>query len=144
LTHAERRERIFLSEERKIMVRRILVARIIGLLVGGLLLLAAPAVADPGGDNPNAVTRTLSCDNGRTVAATFAGEAGSNFNVSIDQSVFIYKRIVFDRVPLGPGGDDETDDRGIQAFDPNSLVTCTYTTPSGTFVTVIGFFTPRA
>jgi len=116
----------------------------IGLLVGGLLLIAAPAVADPGSNNPNTLTRTLACDNGRTVSATFAGEAGSNFNVSIDQSVFIYKRIVIDRPPLGPGGDDETDDRGIDAFDPSSLVTCTYTTPSGNFVTVVGFFTPRA
>jgi hypothetical protein len=115
----------------------------IGLIAGGLLV-AAPAVADPGSNNPNTVTRTLACDNGRTVASTFAGENGSNFNVSIDESVFIYKRIVIDRLPLGPGGDDETDDRGIQAFDPTSLVTCTYTTPSGNLVTVIGFFTPRA
>ena len=113
-------------------------------LVAGLLLIAAPAVADPGDNNPNTLTRTLTCDNGRTVDATFAGDAGSNFNVSIDESVFIYKRIVIDRPPLGPGGDDETDDRGIHAFDPSSLVTCTYTTPSGNFVTVIGFFTPRA
>ena len=116
----------------------------IGLVAGGLLLIATPAVADPGSNNPNTVTRTLACDNGRTVVATFAGDAGSNFNVSIDESVFIYKRIVIDRPPLGPGGDDEIDDRGIQAFDPDSLVTCTYTTPSGNFVTVIGFFTPRA
>jgi hypothetical protein len=116
----------------------------IGLVAWGLLLIAAPAVADPGSNNPNTVTRTLACDNGRTVATTFAGENGSNFNVSIDQSVFIYKQIVIDRLPLGPGGVDETDDRGIHAFDPTSLVTCTYTTPSGTFVTVVGFFTPRA
>jgi hypothetical protein len=116
----------------------------IGLLAGVLLVIASPALADPGGSNPNALTRTLACDNGRTVVATFAGESGSNFNVSVDQSVFIYKRIVIDRPPLGPGGDDETDDRGIHAFAPNSLVTCTYTTPSGNFVTVVGFFTPRA
>jgi hypothetical protein len=115
----------------------------IGLVAGVLLLIAAPALADPGSNNPNTVTRTLACDNGRTVAATFAGESGSNFNVSVDESVFVYKRIVIDRLPLGPGGNDETDDRGVQAFDPNSLVTCTYTTPSGSFVTVVGFFTPR-
>jgi hypothetical protein len=101
-------------------------------------------VADPGTNNPNTLTRTLACDNGRTVVATFAGEAGSNFNVAIDESVFIYQRIVIDRPPLGSGGDDETDDRGIGGFDPASLVTCTYTTPSGNFVTVIGFFTPKA
>ena len=102
----------------------------LGLIVGGLLV-TAPALADPGSNNPNTLTRTLACDNGRTVQATFAGEAGSNFNVTVDESVFIYKRIVIDRVPLGPGGDDEVDDRGIDAFDPSSLVTCTYTTPSG-------------
>lgn len=117
---------------------------IVALLAAGLLVLSAPAGGDPGANNPNTLTRTLACDNGRTVQATFAGESGSNFNVSIDESVFIYKRIVIDRPPLGPGGNDETDDRGIHAFDPASLVTCTYTTPSGNFVTVIGFFTPRA
>jgi hypothetical protein len=117
---------------------------IVSLLGAGVLVLSASAVADPGSNNPNALTRTLACDNGRTVAATFAGEAGSNFNVSVDQSVFIYKRIVIDRPPLGTGGNDETDERGIHAFDPASLVTCTYTTPSGNFVTVVGFFTPRA
>ena len=117
---------------------------IIGLLACGLLVLSSSAVADPGSNNPNTLTRTLACDNGRTVEATFAGESGSNFNVSIDQSVFIYQRIVIDRPPLGPGGDDETDDRGVGGFNPASLVTCTYTTPSGNFVTVIGFFTPRA
>jgi hypothetical protein len=122
------------------MLRRTLT---IGLLACGLLVLSSSAVADPGGNNPNTLTRTLACDNGRTVVATFAGEAGSNFNVSTDESVFIYQRIVIDRAPLGPGGDDETDDRGIRGFDPASLVTCTYTTPSGSFVTVIGFFTPR-
>ena len=115
----------------------------IGLIAGGLLV-AVPAVADPGSKNPNTVTRTLACDNGRTVVTTFAGENGSNFNVSVDESVFVYQQIVIDRLPLGPGGVDETDDRGIQAFDPTSLVTCTYTTASGTFVTVVGFFTPRA
>ena len=117
----------------------------IGLIAAGLLLTAAPAVADPGSNNKNTVTRLLAGDNGRTVAATFAGENGSkNFNVSVDQSVFIYKQIVIDRLPLGTGEPDETDNRGIQAFDLTSLVTCTYTSPSGTFVTVVGFFTPRA
>ena len=115
----------------------------VGLIAGGLLV-AVPAMADPGSNNPNTVTRTLACDNGRTVVTTFAGENGSNFNVSVDQSVFVYQQIVIDRLPLGPGGVDETDNRGINGFDPASLVTCTYTTASGTFVTVVGFFTPRA
>lgn len=50
--------------------------------------------------------------NDRTVVATVAGDAGRTFNVSINESVFVYKRIVIDRPPLGPGGDDVTDDRG--------------------------------
>jgi hypothetical protein len=112
------------------------------LLVAACLALAAPAHADP--DNKNTLTRTLTCDNGRTVQAVFAGENGSNFNVTVDQSVLIYSQIIIDRLPLGPGGADETTTRGLQGQDPDSLVTCTYSTPSGSHVTVIGFFTPRA
>lgn len=111
-------------------------------LVVGCLATAAPAGADP--DNKNTLTRTLSCDDGSTVTAVFAGENGSNFNVTVDQSVFLYSQIVIDRLPLGTGGNDETITRGLQGQDAGSLVTCTYTTPSGSHVTVIGFFTPRA
>ena len=73
----------------------------LGLVVGSLVI-AAPAVADP--DNTNTLTRTLACDNGRTVDAVFAGENGSNFNVTVDESVFIYSQLIVDRLPLGPGG----------------------------------------
>jgi hypothetical protein len=110
-----------------------------------LLVVAVTAIspvwanADPGSNNPNTLTRTLACDNGRTVDATFAGLEGVNFNVTVDQSVFIFKTITIVR----PSGAVEVDDRGIQGFDPASLTTCTYTTPSGSFVTVVGFFTPR-
>jgi hypothetical protein len=95
--------------------------------------------ADPGESNPNTQTRTLVCDNGRTVDATFAGFQGVNFNVTIDESVFVYKTITF----VFTSGETEVDDRGIQGFDPASLTTCRYTSPSGSQVTVTGFFTPR-
>lgn len=113
----------------------------LGLAVVAGLVIAAPASADP--INANTVTRTLECDNGRTVETVFAGENGSNFNATTDQSVFIYSQIIIDRLPLGVGGDDETTTRGLQGQDQGSLVTCDYTTPSGNHVTVIGFFTPR-
>ena len=106
------------------------------------LIVAAPVHADP--DNKNTLSRTLTCDDGRTVTAVFAGENGSNFNVTTDESVLLYSQIIIDRPPLGAGGNDETTTRGLQGQDPASLVTCTYTTPSGNHVTVIGFFTPRA
>ena len=113
----------------------------LGLAVGSLVI-AAPAVADPA--NKNTLTRTLACDNGRIVDAVFAGENGSNFNVTVDQSVFIYSQLIVDRLPLGPGGNDETTTRGLQGQKADSLVTCEYTTPSGNDVTAIGFFTPRS
>lgn len=105
-----------------------------------LLATAAPAAGDPGAANPNTQTRTLVCDNGRTVDATFAGD-GSNFNVTIDESVFVFKSISIFQPSTGL---TEVDDRGIEGFDTDSLTTCRYTSPSGNRVTVIGFFTPRA
>ena len=101
--------------------------------------LAAPAaVADPDpAKNKNAVSRTLQCDNGQTLAATFAGD-GSNFNVTIDERVFVYKWIFIDRpAPL----EDTLNVRGLPGFDEEDLVTCRYTTPTGNSVTAIGFFT---
>lgn len=108
-----------------------------------LLVSAAPAVADP--DNAGTATRTLECDDGRTVEAVFQGEAGSNFNVTVDTSVFVYLQLQLDRPPLGPSDGDEVDVRGIQGEgQAQALVTCSYTTPSGTHVTATGFFTPRS
>ena len=118
----------------------LLYIRIILLALAASVLAVPVASADPGPNNPNTLTRTLSCGNGRTVDATFAGLEGVNFNVSIDQSVFVFKTITIVR----PTGAVEVDDRGIEGFDPASLTTCTYTTPSGSFVTVIGFFISRA
>ena len=48
---------------------------------------APVAVADPDPENnKQALLRTLQCDNGQTLDATFAGLEGSNFNVTIDRS----------------------------------------------------------
>ena len=117
------------------MNRHLLVV-LLAVAVGAISVVGASA--DPG-NSPNSLTRTLACDNGRTVDATFAGLEGVNFNVTVDQSVFIFKTITIVRA----SGAVEVDDRGIQGFDPATLTTCTYTTPSGSFVTVVGFFTPR-
>jgi hypothetical protein len=106
-----------------------------------LVVAVPPATADP--DNVRTATRTLECDDGRTVEAVFAGEAGSNFNVTVDQSVFVYKLLVIDRAPLGPGGDDTVDERGVQGAGHDDLVTCEYMTGSGNHVVATGFFTPQ-
>ena len=111
-----------------------------------LAALGAPAaLADPDPENnKQALSRTLQCDNGETLAATFAGLEGSNFNVTIDQRVFVYKWIHIDRPPVGvEGPNDDLNVRGLQGFDEEDLVTCRYTTPSGNSVTAIGFFTGR-
>ena len=104
---------------------------------------ASAAVADPNPENnKQALSRTLLCDNGETLAATFAGLEGSNFNVTIDQRVFVYKWIHIDRPPVGvEGPNDDLNVRGLQGFDEDDLVTCRYTTGSGSSVTAIGFFT---
>ena len=108
-------------------------------LLLGLATLGVPlASADPGTTNPNTVTRTLNCDNGKQLVTTFIGN-GSNYNVSIDESVFIYKSITV----TSPTGALFSDVRGIQGFDETSLVTCGYTSPSGNTITVTGFFTPQ-
>jgi hypothetical protein len=86
----------------------------------------------------------MNCTNGAgPLEVVFAGEAGSNFLVTADQTVFVYKLIVIDRPPLGPGGDDEIDERGVRGFAEGTLTTCEYVTASGNHVTVTGFFTPR-
>jgi hypothetical protein len=116
-------------------------ATLVGWVVVAAVLTPA-AVADPDPENnENAVSRTLQCDNGQTLAATFAG-GGSNFNVTIDERVFVYKFLHVDRPPVGEEGpNDELNIRGLQGFDEEDLVTCRYTTASGNSVTAIGFFT---
>jgi hypothetical protein len=105
-----------------------------------MAVLTPAAVADPDPEkNKNASSRTLQCDNGHTLAATFAG-GGSNFNVTIDERVFLYKFLHVDRPPVGEEEpDDELNVRGLPGFDEE--VTCRYTTSSGSSVTAIGFFT---
>jgi hypothetical protein len=112
----------------------------IPVLLLGLAAVGAPvASADPPATNPNAQTRTLDCDNGEQVVATFAGD-GSNYNVIIDERVFIYKR----QLVTSPAGEVVfVGERGIQGFDEGSLVTCSYTNPAGFNIAVTGFFTPQ-
>jgi hypothetical protein len=107
------------------------------------LTVVSPAVADPDPENnPNALVRTLRCDNGETIVASFAGLEGSNFNVTTDERVFVYKWIHIDRPPVGvEGPNDDLNVRGLQGFPEDRLVTCRYTTGSGNVVEAIGFFT---
>jgi hypothetical protein len=113
------------------------------LTLAALALTPAVASADPGANNKNALFRVFDCSNGaEDLEVVFVGLEGVNFNVTSNESVFVYKTITFDRPPLGPSENDEVDDRGIQGFDPASLTTCDYVTSSGTHVTVTGFFTP--
>lgn len=104
---------------------------------------ATPSLADPDPDNNNnALVRTLDCDNGETVVASFAGLEGSNFNVTTDERVFVYKWIHIDRPPVGVDGpNDDLNERGVQGIDPDRLVTCGYVTGSGNVVEAVGFFT---
>src|SRR5437764_1871343 len=59
---------------------------VLAALAASLAIGVGVAVADPNPvNNKNAVSRTLECDNGATLAATFAGLEGSDFNIVIDQ-----------------------------------------------------------
>lgn len=101
------------------------------------------ALADPDPqNNKNALVRTLQCDNGQTIVASFAGLEGSNFNVTTDERVFVYKWIHIDRPPVGvEGPNDDLNERGVQGVAAERLVTCRYTTGSGNVVEAVGFFT---
>jgi hypothetical protein len=112
-------------------------------LVSSVAIGAPPALADPNpANNPNALVRTLQCDNGETIVASFAGLEGSNFNVTTDQRVFVYKWIHIDRPPVGVDGpNDDLNVRGLQGVPDERLVTCGYTTGSGNVVEAVGLFT---
>ena len=117
------------------------------LILGGLVTTfaigAPPAIADPDPENnQQALVRTLQCDNGEQIVASFAGEEGSNFNVTTDQRVFVYKWIHIDRPPVGvEGPNDDLNVRGLQGVPEERLVTCRYVTASGNVVEAIGIFT---
>lgn len=114
--------------------------------VASVAIAAPAALADPDpAKNKQALVRTLTCDNGETITASFAGLEGSNFNVVGDQRVFVYKWIHIDRPPVGVDGpNDDLNDRGVDGVPEEWLVTCGYTTGSGNVVVAIGFFTgPR-
>jgi hypothetical protein len=119
--------------------RRLILAGCISCIAIGV----PPASADPDPDNnKQALVRTLQCDNGQTIVASFAGLEGSNFNVTTDERVFVYKWIHIDRPPIGvEGANDDLNVRGLQGVPDQRLVTCRYTTASGNVVEAIGFFT---
>jgi hypothetical protein len=119
-------------------LRRLILAGLLSTFAVG----ASPALADPDpANNPNALVRTLQCDNGETIVASFAGLEGSNFNVTTDERVFVYKWIHIDRPPVGVDGpNDDLNVRG-QSVSAERLVTCHYTTASGNVVEAIGLFT---
>ena len=119
--------------------RWLILAGLVSLLAVG----APPASADPDPENnKNALVRTLGCDGGQTIVASFAGLEGSNFNVITDERVFVYKWIHIDRPPVGVDGpNDDLNVRGLQGVPDERLVTCGYTTGSGNLVKAIGFFT---
>ena len=112
-------------------------------LVSSLVIGAPPAIGDPDPVvNKNALVRTLVCDNGQTIVASFAGLEGSNFNVTTDERVFVYKWIHIDRPPVGVDGpNDDLNVRGLQGVSADRLVTCGYVTGSGNVVEAIGIFT---
>jgi hypothetical protein len=112
-------------------------------LVSSLAIGAPAAIADPDpAVNKNALVRTLVCDNGETIVASFAGLEGSNFNVTTDERVFVYKWIHIDRPPVGvEGPNDDLNVRGLQGVSADRLVTCRYVTGSGNVVEAIGIFT---
>jgi hypothetical protein len=114
-------------------------------LVAALAVTAPLALADPDpATNKQALVRTLKCDNGQTIRASFAGLEGSNFNVVTDNRVFVYKWIHIDRPPVGvDGSNDDLNVRGLQGISADRLVTCGYTTGSGNVVEAVGIFTGR-
>jgi hypothetical protein len=110
-------------------------------LVGVLAALTAGSVgADPGSNNPNVQYRTFSCNNGHSYDAGFVGNGPSTFFLVGSTSMFQMK--VF--TEIFPDGTVKTFNYGIKGFDPNLLVTCSYTDPAGVFNVFSGFFTPAA
>jgi hypothetical protein len=98
LAHPSRRDSD--SDERTRMSRRRL---ILAGLVSCFAIGVPPASADPDPENnKQALVRTLQCDNGQTIVASFAGLEGSNFNVTTDERVFVYKWIHIDRPRAWP------------------------------------------
>lgn len=115
----------------------------LAVLASSVLVVVPAAFADPNPDNnKNAVERTLVCSDGESLPSTFAGLEGSDFNISGDQRVFVYKWINIDEIPIGvESTGDVTTNRGLQGISSDRLVTCHYFTGSGAYVTAIGFFT---
>ncbi len=105
-----------------------------------LALSAVPAAAAPTkGAQP--VHITLACDDGSTVPVVVQLSSTAAQHVVGSTSLFVIKQYVI----VDPTtGTSTTYTSGIQGFDADDLVTCTYVGPvSGRLFTVTGFFTPR-
>jgi hypothetical protein len=110
-------------------------------LAGSLFGFSVPAAgADPGSKNVNVQYRTFSCDDGNTYSAGFVSPVSSSFFLVGSTNVFAIK--VF--TEIFPSGEVETFNYGIPGFDPDSLVTCSYTDPEGVLNIFSGWFTPRS
>ena len=96
-------------------------------------------IADPAAANPQVQYRTFSCDNGQTYDGAFVGVAPGNFLLVGTTSMFAIK--VF--TEYFPTGGSETFNYGSPGFDAGSLITCSYTDPTGILNVFSGFITPR-
>ena len=121
------------------MIRRVLGIGLLALVLTALIAVPA-ASADPGNNNPQVQYRTFSCDNGQTYTGGFVGFASGDFFLVDSTSTFAIK--VF--TEYFPSGGSQTFNYGYPGFDPDSLVTCSYTDPEGVLNVFSGFFTPRS
>jgi hypothetical protein len=108
-------------------------------LLAALAVSAAPAAADPGPNNPKVEYRTFGCDNQNTYTGAFIGIGQTSFLLVDTTNVFVIK--VF--TEYFPDGSIKTINRGINGFDPSTLITCSYTDPGGVVNVFSGFIAPR-
>jgi hypothetical protein len=104
-------------------------------------LSAAPAIADPGSNNPQAQYRAFYDDHGNTYMGVYVGVAPANFLLVGTTNVFATKTFTEYAYPGGPV--IATYNTGINGFDPSTLITCHYTDPAGIYNVFTGFITPR-
>jgi hypothetical protein len=118
------------------MKRFVLSLVLVGVLSG---LTVASTSADPGSNNPKVQYRTFTCSDGNTYHAGFVGIAADFFLVD-STSIFALKSFT----TISPSGEVQTFNYGIKGFDPSTLLTCSYTDPSGAFNIFEGFVTPMS
>ena len=114
---------------------------VLSLVLAGVLfgVTVASASADPGSHNPNVQYRTFTCSDGNTYHGGFVGIA-ANFFLVDSTRVFALKLFT----TISPSGEVQTFNYGINGFDPSTLLTCSYTDPSGAFNIFQGFLTPKS